>query len=1127
MKKVISVFLAVLMLVTMVPLAAFAEDDILNYLTYEINNGEVTITDCDETIFGDVIIPDTIQGYPVTTIGDYAFSYCQSIASVTIPNGVTIVGTHAFFYCHSLNSVIIGKSVTVIEHYAFYDCENLSIITIGNNVKVIGDYAFSQCDSLVNIKIPDSVTTIGEYAFYGCDMLTNIKISDSVTLINDFAFFSCNNLESIIIDDNNENYSSDEHGILFNKDKTELIQYPIGNSRVDYIIPDSVISLSPGAFHSCGNLENITIQNSVITIGAYAFYACDSLESVIIPDSVTSIGAAAFIYCHSLNSVTIGDSVTIIGEYAFYDCDSLAKVFYTGTEEQWNTIEIGSDNKCLTNANIIFNSTNSQEPEKPITPENPDSSGKDDSDGFKDYQAHYGVLESVVWTVVTNGNEDPWISEIVVDGKRYQVQKNLLKTTMIENYINDDVAFATKNGEIVFIEPVALIGDYYVHSYLIEDLRLIYCDGKILELYGETFDLEQTVELYTYPCCGTRTQINTSNDEGLLEFVLSEIPEYEMSVQSIKLTLDNTDVISFNGQKTIEIPVSGQLVVGAAMTNTVPVTISRYHDMDINEKYEKINVNIEVNAKRNNTEIKWSGSQAILVKNGNFYKPEEKPNKPEGSSETTSDEYANIAAVELENISGAAAMDARLTEIFTWEQLDAIGSMLLCEIAMATAPEKTFSEILSEKIIEKVFKIDTGLFGVRNDEVSVTVAVDSDYGEVKVKFTCDFQQYILSGSAFGYFGSINYEIVGGKGKNKLPKSFAQDGFAGTLTAVDMSAFCESAYDLALSELKNAYQMSWGDDADKAADIIFGTSVNKILSKTKYNSVSGLVWEALVYPGKKIKIECPVNVFVYNKNNELVASVENNEVTLINPNVQITVNGDIKEIVVFDETYSITYEAIADGNMRITVTEYGTSENLLSTTQINDILLTPGRTYTQTINNEYFEDSDYSVTSSTGIIYEPDVKLLSMHTHKPNGQRTIGKDPVCNENGWEYCMCEICDEWYRNTLESTELHTPGEWEVVTEAQVGAEGLEQQKCTVCGEVLDERVIPALPDVTYIVGDVNGDGRITAADARLLLRISAKLDKSEDYNLPLEAFDVTGDSKITAADARRILRIAAKLE
>ena len=141
-------------------------------------------------------------GNGMTTIGEYAFRNCYSLASVVIPNSVTSIGNNAFYYCYSLASVVIPNSVTSIGNNAFYNCYSLASVVIPNNVTSIGSYAFNGCFSLASVVIPNNVTSIVSYAFYNCYSLASVVIPNNVTSIGNNAFYNCYSLASVVIPNN-------------------------------------------------------------------------------------------------------------------------------------------------------------------------------------------------------------------------------------------------------------------------------------------------------------------------------------------------------------------------------------------------------------------------------------------------------------------------------------------------------------------------------------------------------------------------------------------------------------------------------------------------------------------------------------------------------------------------------------------------------------------------------------------------------------------------------------------------------------------------------------------------------------------------------------------------------------
>ena len=285
------------------------------------------------------------------------FSYEDSIKTIIIGNGVTTIGKYSFEYCQCLTDVYYDGSD-----------EGWDDIFIGANNKYLNSAtihfaSFSgACGDDLTWSYNTATYTLtisGTGAMYDYstndipwrkhkDNVKTIVIGDGVTAIDEGAFGKCWNLTNISVDSNNQYYSNDDYGVLFNKEKTILIQYPVGDTRTFYTIPDSVtvigygafggcycltsiiidenlIEIDDEAFFGCYSLTNITIPDGVTTIGKNVFWECDSLTSVTIPDSVTTMGGGTFFDCDSLISVTIGDDVTIIGECAFMECDSLTR----------------------------------------------------------------------------------------------------------------------------------------------------------------------------------------------------------------------------------------------------------------------------------------------------------------------------------------------------------------------------------------------------------------------------------------------------------------------------------------------------------------------------------------------------------------------------------------------------------------------------------------------------------------------------------------------------------------------------------------------------------------------------------------------------------------------------------
>ena len=339
-------------------------------LIYSFNgDGTYTVSGHTEVCTGDVIIPETVNGFSVTSIGEWAFTNCHGLTSITIPNSVTSIGEWAFTNCHGLTSIDIPNSVTSIGNFAFGACNGLTSIIveegntvydsrencnaiiettsntlirgckntiIPNSVTSIGSNAFYRCFGMTSIVIPNSVTSIGSGAFYWCNGLTSITIPSSVTSIGNDAFANCSGLTSIIVEEGNTVYDSRDNSNAIIEKASNTLMAGCKNTT----IPSSVTSIGLYAF--CGSgLTSLTIPNGVTSIGHGAFRECSSLASIFIPSSVTSIGdddtwaGEIFHSCSVLTSITVEEDNPV-----FDSRDNCNAIIKTAT----NTLMAGCKN---------------------------------------------------------------------------------------------------------------------------------------------------------------------------------------------------------------------------------------------------------------------------------------------------------------------------------------------------------------------------------------------------------------------------------------------------------------------------------------------------------------------------------------------------------------------------------------------------------------------------------------------------------------------------------------------------------------------------------------------------------------------------------------------------------------
>ena len=253
-RRIFTLLLTLTMALSLLPVGAAAAEE----FSFSVSGGEATLIGCAKTVTGDVVIPSSYLGSPVTAIGELAFLNADraGITSVTIPEGVRRIGRAAFSDLAAMTEVELPATLETIGESAFQDCAALTEVTLPEQVKALGALAFRSCGQLRAVTLPKGLKTIGEGAFQSCYRLKRVEFLGSLDAIPASCFYACQSLAELRL-------------------------------------PETVKSIGAEAFAYCG-MEDLALPADLETVGDRAFYDCSALRTVTLPEHTRALGSGAF-----------------------------------------------------------------------------------------------------------------------------------------------------------------------------------------------------------------------------------------------------------------------------------------------------------------------------------------------------------------------------------------------------------------------------------------------------------------------------------------------------------------------------------------------------------------------------------------------------------------------------------------------------------------------------------------------------------------------------------------------------------------------------------------------------------------------------------------------------------------
>ena len=1080
------------------------------------------------------------------------------------------------------DNLILNTDRTIL--YSCFDYDKDGSVTIPDTVEHIYDFAFVH-SGLSSLALPESLISIGVGAFVKCKNLKEVFIPNSVESIGDYTFHDCESLEKIQVHKSNEHYSSDAFGVLFDKDKKTLKTYPIGNKRTHYSIPRSVTTIGYRAFENCTNLisvkipygveyidtaafqdctglKKISVPNSVISLEIWAFCGCNSLTSIELSEGLEYIGQGAFEYCsgltdiripdsvwgmdygvfydcsnlrtiklppelsfikgnmfcgcNNLSSITLPVSVSSIQFEAFYDCSSLTDVYYLGSENEWDAIEIDEQgNDVLKSATIHF-----------ITGEIRIQSSNQDSKN-QSYDGNYTMSNLNMTCEYTYSDQffkgsayeyNPSlatlslcfaISAMVEDGGPYESKKphaagEMLKKTGFKNNTcyGYNVEPATKDNVIACV-----IGN----KDLDENTTLI-----AIAVRGGGYEGEW----------GYNFQVGESTDhvgfKNAKEIVINNLGDFVKSHRS-------------EFKENVKFWITGYSR-SAAVANLVAAALD--------ERVSNIYIN----------KLNYSPKEVFAY---TFETPQNTTNQ-----NARNELYKNIFNIinPIDPVPRVApsswgykrfGIDCLLPSVETRGDYYPCFKRVMSEVYKRITGGKEYQEsfVYAEPKVQKTGFLQWDGVWEENPDYSQAVYLDHMIGLLadsiflnRKNFVAKYQPAIVKllknishlPPFSEYVDAIKEEFsllsvirIGLFDSNDEIRKILAKAFNEYLSTTNANISYEEAYDLfeAVDYTGGTALRNFGS----FAALIYNDNYSRLFIP-HYSEVT-LAW-MLSFPlsvdfdttYRVARFNCPVDISVYNSRDELVASIVDDEIQNEQTTISVYIDNDGQKCFCLpnDEEYRFEIIGTDDGVMSCSFSDYDFVESQWKNA-INyyNIPVMNGSMMSAVLEEKY--DNNTSTVSiiengteiQASEILEQD--MFDTYTYTVSVEKETQDGVVIG--GGEYIKGEFAEllaipgenssfeGWF---VDGIMLSDEQEYRFMVDHSVNILGKFAKK-----------------DEMILLGDVDNDGNIFAADARLALRRAVDLETYAPGSREFIACDVDKDNAVTSADARKILRAAVDLE